>query len=109
MRPLFYRLDENHVPVAVDSAAEMQCYTVAFTKLLGAEVSTVFLGLDHAHDGSQPVLFETMVFGGPLDEEQWRYHTWDEAVEGHRRAARRAAWAPVKAVVGVIRSVWRGK
>jgi hypothetical protein len=47
-------------------------------------VSTVFLGLDHSFSAqSQPVLFETMIFGGVRDEEQLRYRTWDEAVEGH--------------------------
>lgn len=47
-------------------------------------VSTVFLGLDHSFgDDGPPVLFETMVFGGPLDEEQARYHTWEEAEAGH--------------------------
>jgi hypothetical protein len=35
-------------------------------------------------DGS-PVLFETMVFGGEYDEYQERYHTYDEAEEGHKR------------------------
>ncbi len=47
-------------------------------------VSTVFLGIDHGFgEGDAPILFETMVFGGPLDEEQQRYTTWDEAVQGH--------------------------
>ena len=35
-------------------------------------VSTVFLGMDHAWDGGPPVLWETMVFGGKLSEEQDR-------------------------------------
>jgi hypothetical protein len=40
----------------------------------GAEVSTVFLGLDYSfeHHGRGPILWETMVFGGPLDEEMDR-------------------------------------
>lgn len=47
-------------------------------------VSTVFLGLDHRFgDSGAPILYETMVFGGPLDQEQWRYETWDEAEKGH--------------------------
>jgi hypothetical protein len=33
--------------------------------------------------GARPLLFETMVFGGPLDGEQTRYSTWDEAKSGH--------------------------
>lgn len=49
-------------------------------------VSTVFLGLDHSYIGGAPVLFETMIFGGDLDEYQWRYSTWDEALKGHQEA-----------------------
>ncbi|MCK1670348.1 hypothetical protein [Bradyrhizobium sp. 150] len=47
------------------------------------EVSTVFLGLDHNHGGGEPILFETMVFGGPLDSDSMRYHTYDQAEAGH--------------------------
>ena len=47
------------------------------------DVSTVFLGIDHAMDGGPPLLFETMTFG-PV-EDTWRYATWDEAVAGHAR------------------------
>lgn len=48
-------------------------------------VSTVFLGIDHNwFDEGPPLLFESMVFGGPLDLEMYRYSTWDEAVEGHK-------------------------
>ncbi len=46
-------------------------------------VSTVFLGLDHAFGGGTPILFETMIFGGPLDQEQDRYATREEALIGH--------------------------
>lgn len=49
----------------------------------GFHVSTVFLGLDHAWGGGTPLLFETMVFGGPGDQSQDRYSTWDEAMAGH--------------------------
>lgn len=51
----------------------------------GVEVITSFLGMDHAWDGGPPLLFETMVFGGPHDGEQWRYSTWDEAEAGHQK------------------------
>lgn len=51
----------------------------------GVEVSTVFLGLDHRFVASSgpPILFETMIFGGPRDGEQQRYATWEEAEKGH--------------------------
>ena len=49
-------------------------------------VSTVFLGLDHNWGGGPPMIFETMIFGGAHDEDQWRYSTRAEAEEGHKRA-----------------------
>lgn len=63
-------------------------------------VSTIFLGLDHNYSGGEPILFETMIFGGPLDGEQWRYHTYDEAERGHANAVKDAkiAQAKVKAI-----------
>jgi len=51
-------------------------------------VSTVFLGLNHGF-GGKPLWFETMVFGGKLDQEQDRYETWDEAVAGHEAMVKR--------------------
>lgn len=46
---------------------------VAKMKFPGCEVSTVFLGIDYAFgDEVGPILWETMVFGGPHDEEQDR-------------------------------------
>ena len=60
---------------------------IASTKVGKAEVSTVFLGLDHQHwRGSPPLLFETMIFGGPHDEYQRRYSTNEEAIAGHAEA-----------------------
>lgn len=51
-------------------------------------VSTVFLGLDHAFDEDTPILFETLVFEGPMDEEMFRYSTIEEAQEGHKKMVR---------------------
>ncbi len=51
----------------------------------GVLVSTVWLGLDHQFFTSgPPLIFETMVFGGPLDEYQQRYSTEDAARRGHQ-------------------------
>lgn len=47
-------------------------------------VSTIFLGIDHNHWGGPPILFESMVFGGPLDMHMVRYRTWAEAELGHK-------------------------
>ena len=49
------------------------------------EVSTVFLGLNHNYGEGPPILFETMIFGGEHDGEQWRYATKAKAAEGHER------------------------
>jgi len=83
-RPMYYRLKPDHSVEPSDSM-QIDDRRVALDKDVapGAEVSTVFLGLDHAFGDGPPVLFETMVFGGPLDGEQDRYCTWDEAVAGH--------------------------
>lgn len=51
----------------------------------GWSISTVFLGLDHNYTGhGKPILWETMVFGGPLDGEQDRYQSVEEARKGHQ-------------------------
>lgn len=50
-------------------------------------VSTVFLGLDHSFgEGEEPVLWETMIFGGRHDQATWRYRSQEEALKGHQRA-----------------------
>ena len=62
---------------------------IFFDKIGALDVSTVFLSMDHGLAGrigdGTPVLFETMVFGGEHDGYQERYHTYDEAEEGHKR------------------------
>jgi len=58
---------------------------VAKTKITDEiSVSTVFLALDHSFGGGPPMLFETMVFGGPLDGQMERYRTWEFAELGHK-------------------------
>ncbi len=49
-------------------------------------VSTVFLELNHQYGDGPPLLFETMIFGGEHDEEQWQYATEAEALQGHEVA-----------------------
>lgn len=49
-------------------------------------VSTVFLGLEHNHGEGKPHLFETMLFGGPFDQDCKRTSTWNEALEMHQDA-----------------------
>jgi hypothetical protein len=60
---------------------------VAVDRIGDTTVSTVFLALDHRFGEGPPLIFETMIFNGPLDGEQGRYSTWDEAIAGHAAAA----------------------
>lgn len=92
MKQLWWRLGaDGKTPEPCDVVAfENIDRRVARDKVGDVTISTVFLGLDHSFDESgPPILFETMVFGGPLDEEQVRYATWDEAVAGHAAMVQR--------------------
>jgi hypothetical protein len=72
---------------------------IAVTEVGEFRVSTVFLGIDHGYGvRDAPVLFETMVFGQPVEMDffgqkrmsresldyQPRYSSYDEAEAGHR-------------------------
>jgi hypothetical protein len=54
-------------------------------------LSTVFLGLDHGfpvigNEHSNPVLFESLIFGGDsLNDSMKRYTSWGDAEQGHIR------------------------
>ena len=57
---------------------------VALKTIGNVSVSTVFLGMDHNFgDEGLPVLWETLVGGGPLDEEMNRYTSKAAALAGH--------------------------
>lgn len=56
---------------------------VASDTVDGVWVSTIFLGSDHSIGCGPPLLFETMVFGGPMDQEQSHCSTWEEAETMH--------------------------
>jgi hypothetical protein len=61
-------------------------------------VSTVFLGLDHNfYDDGPPILFETMIFGGPRDQSGWQYATQADALEGHNKAVELVTGPPLNA------------
>lgn len=62
-------------------------WVIGRTEVEGAEVSTVWMGIDHNFsDDGPPLIFETMVFGdSEYAEYQWRYSTEEEAREGHER------------------------
>jgi hypothetical protein len=89
-----YILDENGNPVSESDILKWGTWMQNREQVRGdwdvlesgVKVSTVFLGLDHSWDGGPPVLWETMIFGGPHDEYQERYTSLAAATEGHKQA-----------------------
>lgn len=92
---------------------------VAETTIFGGYwVSTVFLGLDHSFSWGdkkvKPLWFETMIFNHADKHyhncHQWRYTTWDEAVEGHKKAVAlvysERSWLH-RFWIGLNKVVWR--
>lgn len=77
-----YRLDARGEPVfEPDPTAWSRWFETSFVqRVVGStpltddvSVSTIFLGLDHNYASTgPPVLWETMIFGGPLDQTQVR-------------------------------------
>ena len=63
---------------------------VAFTQDGEWSVSTVWLGLDHSFGCGPPLIYETMIFGGLCDGEQWRYPNRHAALAGHDQAVAQA-------------------
>lgn len=93
----YYILNAQGEPVACDSVHEWGRMfergnrVVAKEQIGDANISTVFLGLDHSfEEGAAPVLWETMVFGGKLNEEQDRCSGGREQAEAmHARMVQR--------------------
>jgi hypothetical protein len=106
-----YILDENGEPVPAPGLRQWGQWLqdhqeeriLAKDKIGNAEVSTVFLAIDHgagflmrnfqgtaAFAGAikdalhyKPTLWETMVFGGPYDQHLARYTSREDALAGH--------------------------
>jgi hypothetical protein len=108
-RPRYFVLDVDGEPLPVDLDTWAEWYTPDnMDKRIVARdrdeapgatdvlISTVFLALDHnfTNDGP-PVLWETLVFGGPLDGEMDRYTSRAAALAGHQAMCRRVAAASV--------------
>lgn len=94
-------LDENHNHIQVPLIKWAQWFENAdrhvgndrLKEVNEVHVSTVFLGIDHSFGGDKPLLYETMIFGGKLDQQMERYSTWAEAEEGHKKWLEKAKTA----------------
>ena len=114
LRPLNYILVDKK-PIAVDTTKESGLIRwgswmlnadrmVKKERVMGFEVSTVFLGIDHQFVNGPPLVFQTTVFipwdkpiqknGITITREEadefgpWRYSTWEKAEEGHAEMVR---------------------
>lgn len=106
-RPLLFILNDDRTPVPINHhdrsamdawrqwMAQPDRGRVGRDWVGPAMVSTIFLSIDHAFGQGTPLLFETMIFwkGGPLNREQMRYSTYDEAEAGHRATVARVRQA----------------
>ena len=92
----WYKLDENNNPVKAKDIEDYMDWDdenidrirVMQQTIDGVTISTVFLGLDHSYtkDNTKPLLWETMIFEGKYDQYQERYHSFNDAVDGHFKA-----------------------
>lgn len=106
MTHMYYILDDDHEvkPVNMEQWTAWICLNdekriLARTEIGAATVSTVFLGINHNYTlgflgVNEPMLFETLVFGGPMNDIMFRYTSYDAAMRGHEEACLRvhAAW-----------------
>ena len=61
-------------------------YVMHKKRVMRIVISTVFLGLDMGWKQDAPLIFETMIFGGPMDGDLDRCDTWDHAEGMHLQA-----------------------
>ena len=90
-----YVLDENNNPVPAEDSIAFKARRNNSNRIIGRTnigdvlISTVFLTIDHNFSGiGDPILFETMIFGGKNYGYQERYSTYKEAIAGHEKAVR---------------------
>lgn len=75
---IYFVLDEKGEPQAEADVLTWGAWmehgdrVVARDEIAESTISTVFLGMDHSFGVGAPILWETMVFGGPLNDSQDR-------------------------------------
>lgn len=100
-KPMYFKLDENKkvVPCSMyefgKQVEDPRSRIIGKTQLGPYVVSTVFLMIDHGFGGEKHLFFETMIWSEKdpdaeykfFDNYQWRYETYEEALEGHKTIA----------------------
>ena len=90
-RCFYYTLDEQNRPVKEPDLLKWATWYEKSRRHLGnlrvgdVRISTIFLGLDFNLVNDSPLLWETMVFGGEFDRQIQRYHSYEDALNGHQR------------------------
>ncbi len=80
-----------------ESQQDLRGRIVKADQIGDSKVSTIFLALDHAYNGGPPVLWETMVFGGPMNQEQDRCSGSREQAEAmHAKMVERVKTTPTQ-------------
>lgn len=74
---------EGNVITEADWLVKFKDNSVAWDEIGDVQVSTMWLGRDQSREGGPPLIFETMCFGGPYNQECRRYSTEQQAREGH--------------------------
>lgn len=92
-KTMYYVLDDKVEPRPAEDVLAWAVWfeTMADRQLVddtledGTRVSTVFLGMDHGFGRREdaPILYETMIFGGPHDGHQERYGHRLDALNRH--------------------------
>ena len=92
-KTIYYILDEDDQPVKCEDVLKWGAWIQTANRTLKVDhfpgdirVSTVFLGMDHGWGSGTPVLWETMIFGGEHDQDQWRAAARLSACHFHRKA-----------------------
>lgn len=86
---LLYTL-EGHTPRACTNPRAWAKWSVSTDRQVAKDirgdvtVSTIFLGRDYNFPDGPHAFFETLVFGGALDQASRHYETWEEAERGHQ-------------------------
>lgn len=107
-RVLFYILDDAGNPVAEPDPIkwatffrDREKYVLKRDSLPGdVSVITIFTGIDYRsrygifEDESSPILWETVIFGGPHDRYQNGYTSREDALAGHEAALQLAGAGP---------------
>lgn len=96
-KPLYFKLnkDKKVIPCSMyefgKQVEDPESRRIGRTQLGPYVISTVFLMIDHGFGGEKHLFFETMIWSEKdpdakykfIDKYQWRYETYEEAVEGH--------------------------